>query len=232
METVDRCCLTFIAFLCVFKVCEPHTCKSVVAKRNQMLVPEGGSTHMSCDVVHCGVSWTGGWVYKDFNSTTVTQIFPSSRIKLSNESMTVNRTRLTVHIQIINQSDAGSYKCEILWPQLHFSSSGHLTYINVTPAGVHWSTAEGSERKLSLRLLVCFGAFMCFPIVLCVVWCLSQDRPSAPPVPPHPRTSITERVKTNKEVVYAEVALNDRRPQKPSPKQVLQPTIYSSLHFK
>lgn len=232
METIDRCCLTFIAFLCVFKVCEPQTCQYVVAKRNQLFVPEGGSTHMSCEVVHCGLSWKGGWVFKDFNSTTFTQISPSSRIHPSNDSMSANRTRLTIHIQSINQSDAGSYKCVISWPPQDLSSSGHLTYINVTAAGVHWSIAEGSERKLSHRLLVCFGALMCFPVVLCVVWCLTQDRPSAPPVPPHPRTSITERVKANKEVVYAEVALNDRRPQKPCPKQEMQPTIYSSLHFK
>lgn len=114
-------------------VCEP--CKMVLARRYQMFVPEGGSTHMSCEVVHCGHSWTGGWAFQDFNSTTYTRISSSLRIQLFNDTMTPNCTRLTIHIQSINQSDAGSYKCEISWPPLHFSSSGHVTYINVTAGG-------------------------------------------------------------------------------------------------
>ncbi|KAI7801067.1 hypothetical protein IRJ41_018287, partial [Triplophysa rosa] len=222
-KTIDRCCLGFVAFLNILKVCE--LCRTVRATRDSRFVPEGGSIDMSCEVVHCGILWTGGWVFQDIQSTSFTLLFPSIRIQLSNYSLTVNSTRLTVHIQNINQSDAGAYKCHTSWSE-NLISSGHVTYVNVTAASV-----ESSERSLSHRLLVCLGAVMGFSLVLGLFWCLTKCHPSTPPVPPHPRTSFAARVKPKKEVVYAEVALNETRLQNHRPKQVIQPTIYSSLRF-
>lgn len=113
-------------------VCE--LCQTVRGTRNSRFVPEGGSIHMSCEVVHCGLLWTGGWVFQDVQSTSFTLLSPSMRIQLSNYSLAVNSTRLTVHIHNINQSDAGAYRCQISWTE-NLSSSGHVTYINVTAGG-------------------------------------------------------------------------------------------------
>ncbi|XP_051963701.1 uncharacterized protein si:dkey-52l18.4 isoform X1 [Xyrauchen texanus] len=228
MKTVDWCSWTFLAFLCILKVCECERCLSVRASRGSKFVPEGGSLQMSCEVEHCGVlSWTGGWTFQDMQrSTEWTFLTPSLRIQLSNYTLTTNSTNLLVNIQNINQSDAGAYKCLISWPQ-HITSSGHVTYVNVTE-GPLLCTAESSGRKLSHRVLVYLGALMCCPLVLGVVWCLTQDHP--PPIPPHSHTSYGARVKPKKELVYAEIALNDTR-QNIRTKQELQPTVYCSLHF-
>lgn len=225
MKTIDRCCLTFVTFLNILKVCE--LCRTVQATRDSKLVPEGGSIDMSCKVLHCGFVWTGGWAFQDIHSTAFTLLSPSIRVKLSNYSLTLNSTRLTVHIQNINQSDAGAYKCEISWSE-NLSSSGHVTYVNVTAAPAESET----RRNLSHRLLVCLGSVMCFSLVLGLVWYLTKGHPSTPPVPPHPRTSFAARVKPIKEVVYAEVALNETSLQNHCPNQVIQPTIYSSLRFQ
>ncbi|XP_051963705.1 uncharacterized protein si:dkey-52l18.4 isoform X4 [Xyrauchen texanus] len=197
MKTVDWCSWTFLAFLCILKVCECERCLSVRASRGSKFVPEGGSLQMSCEVEHCGVlSWTGGWTFQDMQrSTEWTFLTPSLRIQLSNYTLTTNSTNLLVNIQNINQSDAGAYKCLISWPQ-HITSSGHVTYVNVTE-GPLLCTAESSGRKLSHRVLVYLDG---------------------------------ARVKPKKELVYAEIALNDTR-QNIRTKQELQPTVYCSLHF-
>ncbi|XP_056612302.1 uncharacterized protein si:dkey-52l18.4 [Triplophysa dalaica] len=223
MKTIGRCFLALVVFLNILKVC--GQCQSVRANRAARFVPEGGRIQMSCEVVHCGFGWNGGWVFQDIQSTSFTLLSPSIRIQLSNNNLTVNRTVLTVHIQNINQSDAGAYKCQISWVE-NLSSSGHVTYVNVTAA-----SGGSSERSLSHRLMVCLGALTGFPLVLGLLWCLTKCHPSTPTVPPHPRTSFAERVKTKKEVVYAEVALNETRLQNHPPKLVIQPTIYSSLRF-
>ncbi|KAF4104230.1 hypothetical protein G5714_015217 [Onychostoma macrolepis] len=158
--------------------------------------------------------------------TKITSLIASERIEMSSSSSTANSTRLLLHIHNINQSDAGAYKCLISWPQ-NITSSGHVTYVNVTAAA-----ADSSGRSLLHRFLLCFGALMCFPVVLGFVWCLARDHhPPPPPVPPRPCTSFAARVKPKKELVYAEVAMNDSRQQNDHPNQASEPTVYSSVRF-
>lgn len=204
----------------LFVVCE--LCQSVRANRAARFVPEGGRIQMSCEVVHCGFGWNGGWVFQDIQSTSFTLLSPSIRIQLSNNSLTVNRTVLVVHIQNINQSDAGAYKCQISWVE-NLSSSGHVTYVNVTAGRflslnavytynlhvglrhiiqIHFvfmvciASGGSSERSLSHRLMVCLGALTGFPLVLGLLWCLTKCHPSTPTVPPHPHTSCKNHLFT------------------------------------
>ncbi len=52
------------------------------------------------------------------------------------------------------------------------------------------AAADSSGRSLSHRVLLCFGALMCFPVVLGFVWCLTRNHHPPPPPPvPRPRTS-------------------------------------------
>ncbi|XP_052431546.1 uncharacterized protein LOC127972230 isoform X2 [Carassius gibelio] len=222
MKAAHRCSLTLLAFLCILKVCE--LCSSVRASRATKFVAEGRSLELSCEVKHCGFTgWTGGWVFQDLETVGCTSLIPSERIKMSSISSTANSTQLLLHIHNINQSDTGAYKCLISWHQ-NVTSSGHVTYVNVTAA------AESSGRSLSHRVLLCFAAFICFPVVLGFVWCLTRDHhPPPPPVPPRPCTS--SRVKPKNELVYAEVAVNSSRRQNDQAKQASEPTVYSSVRF-
>lgn len=216
--------MTFLAFLCILKVCE--LCQSIRGSRASKLVAEGSSLQLSCEVQHCGVTgWTGGWEFQEMGTTGFTRLTPSERIELSNYSSTANSTHLLVDIHNINQSDAGAYQCKITWPA-QITSRGHVTNVNVTAAAVH-----SPGRSLYHRVLLCLSASMCFPLVLGLVWCLTRDHPSPPPVPPRSYTSFAARVKPKKELVYAEVALNSSRRQNDCPKQVPEPTVYSSVHF-
>ncbi|XP_042595627.1 uncharacterized protein LOC122139829 isoform X1 [Cyprinus carpio] len=219
--------LTLLAFLCILKVGLCELCSSVRASRATKFVAEGGNLQMSCEVRHCGLSgWTGGWVFQGLDTVVFSSLIPSERIEMSRSSSTANSTHLLLHIHNINQSDAGAYKCLISWPQ-NITSSGHVTFVNVTAAA-----ADSSGRSLSHRVLLCFGALMCFPVVLGFVWCLTRDHhPPPPPVPPRPHTSFAARVKPIKELVYAEVTVNDSRRENDHPKQASEPTVYSSVHF-
>lgn len=208
----------------MLKACE--LCSSVRASRASKFVPEGSSLELSCEVQHCGVlGWTGGWAFQEMQDTGFTPLTPSERIELSNYSSTANSTHLLIHIHNINQSDAGSYNCMITWPG-QLTSNGHVTYVNVTAASV-----DSLGRNLSHRVLLCLSASMCFPLVLGLVWCLTRDHPPPPPVPPRSYTSFSARVIPKKELVYAEVALKNSRRKNDCPKQVPEPTVYSSVHF-
>ncbi|XP_073674582.1 uncharacterized protein [Garra rufa] len=224
MKRAYRCSLTLLAFLCLLKVCE--LCSNVRASRAAKFVAEGSSLRLSCEVQHCGLpGWTGGWVFQDLDRVGFTPLTSSERIEKSSYNSTANSTYLFLNIHNVNHTDAGAYKCRISWPG-NVTSSGHVTYVNVTAA------VDSPGRSLSYRVLVCLGALMCFPVVLGFVWCLTRDhRPPPPPVPPRPRTSCAARVKPKKELVYAEVALNDSRRQNDHPKQASEPIVYSSLRF-
>ncbi|KAK9962276.1 hypothetical protein ABG768_007647 [Culter alburnus] len=214
MKSAYRCSLTFLAFLCILKVCE--LCPSLRGSRASKLVAEGSSLQLSCEVQHCGVTgWTGGWEFQEMETTGFTRLTPSERIELSNYSSTANSTHLLVDIHNINQSDAGAYKCMITWPG-QFTSNGHVTNVTVTAAAVD---SPG-------RNLLCLSVSMCFPLVLGLVWCLTRDHPSPPPVPPRSYTSFAASVKPKK-VLH----LNSLSRQNDCPKQVPEPTVYSSLHF-
>ncbi|XP_067307818.1 uncharacterized protein si:dkey-52l18.4 isoform X2 [Pseudorasbora parva] len=219
--------LLTLAFLCLFKVGLCELCSTVRASRASKFVAERSSLRLSCEVRHCGVSgWTGGWFFQEINSTRFTRLTLFERIELSNYSSTAKSTHLLVDIHNINQSNAGAYKCMVTWPDQSISN-GHVTNVNVTAA------VESSGRILSHRVLLCLCATMCFPLVLGLVWCLTRDHPPPPPVPPRSYTSFARKneVKSKKELVYAEIALNSSRRQNDCPKRAPEPTVYSSVHF-
>uniref|UniRef100_A0A8C1BSK6 Si:dkey-52l18.4 n=2 Tax=Cyprinus carpio TaxID=7962 RepID=A0A8C1BSK6_CYPCA len=203
---------TQVACNILILVCEQ--CSSVRARRKTKFVAEGSSLQLSCEVQHCGLpGWTGEWNFQELDRTGFTSLTPSERIGMSNYSSSSNSTHLLLHIHNINQSDAGAYHCQISWPQ-NLTSKGHMTYVNVTAAAV-----DSSVRSLSHRVLLCFGALTCFPVVLGFVWCLTRDHhPPPPPVPPHPRMSC-------KSQLHYSANVNDH------PKQASKPTVYSSVHF-
>ncbi|XP_050985021.1 uncharacterized protein si:dkey-52l18.4 isoform X2 [Labeo rohita] len=222
MKRAYRCSLTFLALLCMIKVCE--LCSSVKASRATKFVAEGSRLQLSCEVLHCGLpGWTGGWVFQELDRAGFTSLTPSKRIEMSNYTSTANGTHLFLRIHNLNQTDAGAYKCLIYWPD-SVTSSGHVTYVNVTAA------VDSPGRSLSHRVLLCLGSLMCFPVVLGFVWCLTRNH-RLPPPPVPPRTSFAAGVKPKKELVYAEVTLSDSRRQNDHPKQASEPTVYSSVHF-
>ncbi|XP_056329812.1 uncharacterized protein si:dkey-52l18.4 isoform X2 [Danio aesculapii] len=183
MKRVYRWSFTFLAFLCIVKECE--LCLSVRASRASMFVAEGKELLLRCEVEHCGqANWTGGWAFQEMQSQGFISLTSSERIKLSNYSSAVNSTQLKIHIHNVNQSDAGAYKCIIIWPT-GIISSGHVTYVNVTAATEEFS----GSRSATNRVLLCLGSLVCFLVVAGLVWCLTQLRSSPPPVPPHTRTS-------------------------------------------
>uniref|UniRef100_A0A8C1TCS1 Si:dkey-52l18.4 n=1 Tax=Cyprinus carpio TaxID=7962 RepID=A0A8C1TCS1_CYPCA len=213
-------CKTLPYLFCGLGLCE--LCSSVRASRATKFVAEGGNLQMSCEVRHCGLSgWTGGWVFQGLDTVVFSSLIPSERIEMSRSSSTANSTHLLLHIHNINQSDAGAYKCLISWPQ-NITSSGHVTFVNVT-------AADSSGRSLSHRVLLCFGALMCFPVVLGFVWCLTRDHhPPPPPVPPRPHTSCKIQLHI---LQICQVTVNDSRRENDHPKQASEPTVYSSVHF-
>lgn len=223
MKIVYRWSLTFLAFLCIVKECE--LCSSVRASRASMFVAEGKELLLRCEVEHCGQSnWTGGWAFQEMQSQEFIPLTTSERIELSNYSSAVNSTHLMVHIHNVNQSDAGAYKCVITWPA-GITSSGHVTYVNVTAATGDFV----GSRSTTNRVLLCLGSLACFLVGL--VWCLTRLRSSPPPVPPHTRTSFSARVNPKKELVYAEVSVCDSRRQNERLKPAPEPVVYSSVHF-
>ncbi|RXN07673.1 tsukushin-like isoform X2 [Labeo rohita] len=111
-------------------VCE--LCSSVKASRATKFVAEGSRLQLSCEVLHCGLpGWTGGWVFQELDRAGFTSLTPSKRIEMSNYTSTANGTHLFLRIHNLNQTDAGAYKCLIYWPD-SVTSSGHVTYVNVT----------------------------------------------------------------------------------------------------
>ncbi|XP_036420655.1 uncharacterized protein si:dkey-52l18.4 isoform X2 [Colossoma macropomum] len=217
---LDGCLMIILTFSCNLQVCVTQCTGTVSATRRTLFVPEGGSVSLQCVVQDCGPNtWTGGWGLIERN--TFTPLRPSSRLHLSNYTISANSTRLLVNIQNLNQSDSGAYQCNIIW-EGNYASLGHVTYVNVT-------TAELADRKLSHRLLVCAGASLCFPLALGLACCLSSKRLHSPPVPPRFRGTSAARVKPKAEVVYAAVIL--KSPDQPKRPQAREPIVYSSLSF-
>ncbi|XP_030634398.1 uncharacterized protein LOC115815575 [Chanos chanos] len=224
---VHRCLfLTFISNFFSHYGCVSENCtKAVIARRSSLSVPSGGSVSLSCDVRHCGADkWSGGWVRSEEGSHTI--ITASSRRVLSNITRTPSQTSLLVSFQNISQSESGSYMCEIRWPD-GTNSLGHVTYVNVTYINV--TEAVGSQRKVSHRILVCFGASLCFPLALVLACCLS-DKP--PQVPPRSYNTPNPLPEPQNLVVYAALAVGRPKQHNFSPKrEPTQPTVYSSLQF-
>ncbi|XP_036420663.1 uncharacterized protein si:dkey-52l18.4 isoform X3 [Colossoma macropomum] len=129
---LDGCLMIILTFSCNLQVCVTQCTGTVSATRRTLFVPEGGSVSLQCVVQDCGPNtWTGGWGLIERN--TFTPLRPSSRLHLSNYTISANSTRLLVNIQNLNQSDSGAYQCNIIW-EGNYASLGHVTYVNVTTA--------------------------------------------------------------------------------------------------
>ncbi|KAM8905390.1 uncharacterized protein AB9W97_008563 isoform 2-T2 [Spinachia spinachia] len=210
--------------------------QDVLAERETLFVPAGDSLSLSCVVQHCGGAWTGNWTRGNSKDNNIT-----ARHRLTNVSLSATQTRLTLNFPSVCLFDEGSYGCSVKWARGD-TQEGHLKYVNVT-------AAVSSQRSVPHRVLVCAGASLCLPIVLCLARCLrSEVKPqplprtlSAPaprppprrPTPQKPSTSSRKAVPESNqknEVVYADIsqhALGQRGADKePNP-----PTVYSALTF-
>lgn len=157
---------------------------------------------LSCVVQHCGENWTGNWTHKTLNATSGT-VEEGGKLHFSRLSLSKIETQLNLTICSVSQSDAGSYKCSVMWKD-GSRDEGHWTHLNVT-RGTYghilikvsfWtmsvfpfsSSAPNDhpevpvQRKALHRLLICAGAFLCLPVFLGLARCLgSKVKPRARP---------------------------------------------------
>nr|XP_020443058.1 uncharacterized protein LOC109952351 isoform X2 [Monopterus albus] len=158
------CDSLFTAISCTFflLVSAEECSQSIQARRATFYAPQGGTLSLSCVVQHCGDTWTGNWIWK--NSTEEKTVENSDRHNLTNVTVSANETRLLLHFLTVSQLDEGSYRCTVTWSQGN-TDLGHWMYVKAAPSG----------RNLLHRGLVCAGAFVCLPIILGLVRCLSSE---------------------------------------------------------
>ncbi|KAF1393782.1 hypothetical protein PFLUV_G00019620 [Perca fluviatilis] len=220
--------------------------QGVLAERETLYVPAGGSLSLSCVVQHCGGAWTGNWM-----RTNSTNEKLSVRHHLTNVTLSANKTQLILNFLSVKQSDEGSYGCSVKWGQGD-TDQGHFKYVNVT-------AAVPFQRSVLHRVLVCAGASLCLPIILGLAHCLSskvkpqplprtlsiaaavyRDQPHPAPQPP-PRCPIPQKRSTSFhkavpksrqkiEVVYADISQDALR-QQGATREPDQSTVYSSVRF-
>lgn len=102
------------------------------AKRDTLHVPEGSSLSLSCDIQHCGDTWTGKWTWSYSDKTDKKFIENSDRHSLTNVTLSANKTRLLLKFLSVNQSDEGFYGCMVTWGDQSLTGQGHFTYVNIT----------------------------------------------------------------------------------------------------
>ncbi|XP_037328030.2 uncharacterized protein si:dkey-52l18.4 isoform X2 [Pungitius pungitius] len=221
--------------------------QDVLGKRENVTVPAGQSLSLSCVVQHCGGAWTGTWTIQrtDSKGDNIT-----ARRRLSNVSLSATQTRLTLDFPSVGLLDEGTYGCSVKWAQ--GDTRGHLMYVNVT-------AAVPSERSVLHRVLVCAGASLCLPIVLCLALCLRSEveprslprtlsthsvvyrkQPQSAPRPP-PRCPVLQKPSTSShkafsestqknEVVYADISQHALG-QRGAVEEPDPSTTYSALMF-
>ncbi|XP_029026488.1 uncharacterized protein si:dkey-52l18.4 [Betta splendens] len=220
--------------------------KAVLAKRDTVFVPEGGSLSLSCDIQNCGEAWTGNWVQTYSGKSDQTLIDNSDRHRVTNVTLSANTTRLLLDFLSVNKSDEGFYRCSVQWDQ-GGTGQGHFVYVNVT--------AAVTKRMFWHRALVWSGACVCSFIILILARCLRsevrpqplprpriiyhRDQPHAPanPQPPVPkkRTKLSykapARSEQRTEVVYADISQDALRQQQEAVREPASSTVYSSVKF-
>ncbi|XP_054884565.1 uncharacterized protein LOC129359164 [Poeciliopsis prolifica] len=243
--------LRVISCLCIFQggVFSEECSQGVFGKRERFFVPAGGSLSLSCVVQHCGGNWTVN--FKRENLTTSTTVENSARHRFTIAPVSANQSKVNLKILNVRQSDEGLYTCNVKWSDGSHDVS-HWMEVNVTK-GV------ALERKLSHRLLVCTGAFLCLPVILGLARCLSSEvnqqphptkevlladrhkvRSHQPPQPP-PRRPVPKKrtAPPNKalspsqqkpELLYADISQDALKNQK-ALREPAQPTVYSSVRF-
>ncbi|XP_042342736.1 uncharacterized protein LOC121943295 [Plectropomus leopardus] len=226
--------------------------QAVLAERETLHVPAGGSLSLFCVVRHCGRHWEGNWTRS--NST---QENLGVRHTLSNVKLSDNETKLILDFVKVSKLDEGSYGCNVKWGKGD-NEQGNFKYINVTAAVTF-------PRSTLHRVLVCASAFLCLPIILGLACCLSSkvksqpvprswsthhaavyrdEQCSAPQPPPRcpiqpmpvpqkqsiPSHKATPKSRQKAEVVYADISQDALRQQRAT-RAPDQSTEYSSLRF-
>ncbi|XP_022046403.1 uncharacterized protein si:dkey-52l18.4 [Acanthochromis polyacanthus] len=230
--------------------CDEECSQGILARRETYNVPAGGSLSLSCEVQHCGDTWTGTWMWKNSTYEEFSTVKEGERHRLTNVTLTANKTRLVLKLLRADPLDEGSYKCSIIWGAGN-TEQGHLTNVNIT-------TAVPSQRIFWHRVLICAGAFLCFPIFVGLAHCLSSEvnhqlLPTAPlytavernppasapqppprrPAPPKRKTTpskVRPKHQKNTEVVYADIS-QDALKQQGAMREPAQSTVYSSVRF-
>ncbi|KAI4815442.1 uncharacterized protein [Pseudochaenichthys georgianus] len=235
--------LSAISCLCLLHAVAEECSQVVLADRETLDVPAGGSLSLSCVVQHCGGAWTGDWIRR--NSTEENLIF---RHHVTKVNLSANQTKLILNVLNVHKSDEGSYGCSVTWAQ-DDTEQGNLKYVNVT-------AAVSSQRSVLHRILVCAAAALSLPVILGLARCLSSEvkplplprtrfppsaasrnqphpAPQLPPIPMKRSTSSHKAIpmaRQKTEVVYADISQDALR-QPGVTKKPDQSTVYSSLRF-
>ncbi|KAK2850990.1 hypothetical protein Q5P01_007266 [Channa striata] len=222
--------LTVLSCLCIVlgglsaDECSP----AVLARRNKVYVPQGGSLSLKCVVRHCGDPWTGNWVFLS-NARRYELKENSDRYHLANMTLSADETMLILIFLRVNKSDEGFYGCRVTWSE-GLMDQGHWTVVNIT-------AAVPTGRNLLHRFLVCASAFLCLTVVLGLACrqCLritqkirtastqTHDRRGQPylALAPLPRRPVPKKRSTSP---FKAPPQSERRPEPES-------TVYSSVRF-
>lgn len=232
--------------------CAEECSQGVLGKRETFHVPAGGSLSLSCEVHHCGDTWTGTWRWKNSTHEEFSNVEESTRHHLTNVTLSANSTRLDLEILRAEPEDEGSYQCRVTLGGGN-TEQGHLLIVNIT-------AAVPPQRVVWHRVLICAGAFLCLPIILGLAHCRSskvkhQLLPTAPlyaavqrnpphlaPRPPPRRPKPQERKTTahkahpkhqqKTEIVYADISQDALRQQEHGAmRETPQSTVYSAVRF-
>lgn len=243
---MHRYLLCAISCLCVLPAGRrAEECNRVIlARREEVNIPEGNNLSLSCVVQHCGETWTGSWIWKNVTDKTFSTIKNSDRRHETNETLSGNKTRLVLTFRTVLRSDEGTYGCKVTWGQGD-TDQGHLMFVNV-------SAAVPSGRNWLHRIAICASAFLCVPIILGLARCLSSgvkhqplpgsqsthavEYKSGPRPPPRPKYSPhshsgSHRSKQKYEVVYADISEDALRKQTTTREPPTEPTVYSNVKF-
>lgn len=216
--------------------------QGVLGRRETHHVPAGGSLSLSCEVQHCGDTWTGTWRWKNSTHEEFSTVEESTRHHLTNKTLSANSTRLELKILRAELLDEGSYQCSVVWGEGN-TEQGHLLNVNIT-------AAVPPQRVVWHRVLICAGAFLCLPVVLGLARCLSSEvkhqlLPAAPlytavqtntprsaPQPPPRRHKARPKHQQKAEIVYADISQDALRQQEHgATRENAQSTVYSAVRF-
>ncbi|XP_029964752.1 uncharacterized protein LOC115400843 [Salarias fasciatus] len=251
--------LGIISCVCMFQagLSDEDCDQAILARRQVMPVPAGGALSLTCVVRHCGLNWTGTWLWKNSTDEQFSTVKDTERHHLIKVTLSAHEAQLTLKIMGVNPADEGSYGCFVTWGKGN-SDTGNLMYVNVT-------AAELSRRDFLPRILICAGVFLCLPIILGLACFLSSEvkpqllpraefiysalyggelhlAPRPPPRLPAPqeRSSSSHKVSKNvpvpprshqkTEVVYADIS-QDALQHQGAMKEPVQSTVYSLLKF-
>ncbi|CAN9511063.1 unnamed protein product [Ophioblennius macclurei] len=242
--------LGVISCICMFHagLCDEDCNQTILARRQSMYVPAGGALSLSCVVRHCGLHWTGTWLWQNSTDGQFSTVENTERHHFINVTLSAVEAQLTLKILSIKQADEGSYKCSVTWGNGNIDQ-GHLMSMNVTAAAL-------SRRDFSHRVFIWAGAFLCLPIILGLArWMSSKTKPPtaefiytavyrnvphpAPqPLPrqpvllekPYSSHEVPPRTHQATEVVYADVS-QDALQRQGTFREPAQSTVYSLLKF-